>query len=63
MQILYMVGGAYVAAGSVTDWRQVTGAEITLTIDAPDAGTSTASSGARLSRTLTHVVNLRNRVS
>lgn len=63
MQILYMVGGAYVAAGSVTDWSQVTGAEITLTIDAPDAGTSTASSGARLSRTLTHVVNLRNRVS
>lgn len=63
MQIRYMVSGAYVAAGSVTDWSQVTGAEITLTIDAPDAGTSTASSGARLSRTLTHVVNLRNRVS
>lgn len=63
MQILYMVGGVYVAAGSVTDWSQVTGAEITLTIDAPDAGTSTASSSARLSRTLTHVVNLRNRVS
>ena len=63
MQIRYMVSGTYVTAGSVTDWSQVTGIEITLTIDAPDAGTSTASSSARLSRTLTHVVNLRNRVS
>ncbi|HEY9193748.1 MAG TPA: prepilin-type N-terminal cleavage/methylation domain-containing protein [Methyloversatilis sp.] len=63
MQIRYMVSGTYVTAASVTDWTQVTGAEITLTIDAPDAGTSTASSSARLSRTLTHVVNLRNRVS
>lgn len=63
MQLSYFVAGQYVTADTVTDWSQVTGVQITLTIDAPDAGTSTASSGARLTRTLTHVVNLRNRVS
>lgn len=69
MQVRYMYFdpltglGSYVTAGSVTDWQLVTGVEIVLTIQSPDAGTALGPSGAtRLQRTLTHVVNLRNRV-
>ncbi|MBT9517313.1 MAG: PilW family protein [Methyloversatilis discipulorum] len=46
----------------VEDWRLVTGIEIQLTIESPEAGTTTDASRPRLTRTLTHVVNLRNRV-
>lgn len=66
MEITYVVDGAYLDAASVTalnKWSEVTGAQIMLTIEAPETGTSTAAVGARLTRTLSHVVNLRNRVS
>ncbi len=46
----------------VDDWRLVTGIEITLTIESPESGTTTSTTQPRLTRTLTHVVNLRNRV-
>lgn len=46
----------------VEDWRLVTGIEITLTIESPESGTTTSTTQPRLTRTLTHVVNLRNRV-
>lgn len=46
----------------VDDWRLVTGVEIQLTIESPEAGTTTDATQPRLTRTLTHVVNLRNRV-
>ncbi|MGL6080108.1 prepilin-type N-terminal cleavage/methylation domain-containing protein [Methyloversatilis discipulorum] len=46
----------------VEDWRLVTGVEITLTIESPESGTTTSTTQPRLTRTLTHVVNLRNRV-
>ncbi len=65
MQLRYMINGIYRTAAEITatsDWSQVTGVEIALTIEAPDAGTSSAGTGARLSRSLSHVVNLRNRV-
>lgn len=62
MQITYMVGGTYRTAAEAFNWTDVTGVAITLVIEAPEAGTSSASAGARLTRTLTHVVNLRNRV-
>lgn len=65
MQVRYMVAGVYRTATEVTalsNWNQVSGVEIALTIEAPDANTSTAALGARLTRSLSHVVNLRNRV-
>jgi type IV pilus assembly protein PilW len=65
MQVRYMVAGVYRTATEVTalsNWNQVSGVEIALTIEAPDANTSTAGVGARLTRSLSHVVNLRNRV-
>ncbi|MBL8477360.1 MAG: PilW family protein [Methyloversatilis sp.] len=67
MQITYMVDDAYRTATEVNalsgGWARVTGVQIVLTIEAPESGTSTASLGARLTRTVSHVVNLRNRVS
>jgi type IV pilus assembly protein PilW len=65
MQVRYMVAGVYRTATEVTalsNWNQVSGIEIALTIEAPDANTSSAALGARLTRSLSHVVNLRNRV-
>lgn len=67
MQITYMVDDAYRTATQVNalsgGWARVTGVQIELTIEAPESGTSTASLGARLTRKVSHVVNLRNRVS
>lgn len=67
MQITYMVDDVYRTATEVNalsgGWARVTGVQIELTIEAPESGTSTASLGARLTRKVSHVVNLRNRVS
>ena len=53
-------GNAYVAATGVTDWTRVIAVKITLTITGDDrAGTD----GARLTRTLQHVVSLRNHLT
>ncbi|MBU0602784.1 MAG: prepilin-type N-terminal cleavage/methylation domain-containing protein [Gammaproteobacteria bacterium] len=66
MQVRYMLDGEadYRTADSITGvgWRNIIGVEIALDIEAPESGTSTAAAGARLTRTLRHVVNLRNRV-
>lgn len=64
MQLRYMYDreDAYRDAGAVADWRLVTGVEIELTIESPETGTTTSTTQPRLTRTLTHVVNLRNRV-
>jgi type IV pilus assembly protein PilW len=66
MQVRYMLDGQadYRTADSITGvgWRNIIGVEIVLDIEAPESGTSTAAAGARLTRTLRHVVNLRNRV-
>lgn len=64
MQLRYMYDrdDEYRLAGAVADWRLVTGVEITLTIESPESGTTTSATQPRLTRTLTHVVNLRNRV-
>ena len=64
MQLSYMYDreDEYKLAGAVADWRLVTGVEIRLTIESPEAGTTTDATKPRLTRTLTHVVNLRNRV-
>lgn len=64
MQLRYMYDreDEYKLAGAVADWRLVTGVEIQLTIESPEAGTTTDATQPRLTRTLTHVVNLRNRV-
>ncbi|MEK7882378.1 PilW family protein [Methyloversatilis sp. NSM2] len=64
MQLRYMYDrdDEYRLAGTVADWRLVTGVEITLTIESPESGTTTSTTQPRLTRTLTHVVNLRNRV-
>lgn len=64
MQLLYMYDrdDEYKLASAVTDWRLVTGVEIQLTIESPESGTTTSTTQPRLTRTLTHVVNLRNRV-
>lgn len=64
MQLSYMYDreDEYKLAGAVADWRLVTGVEIQLTIESPEAGTTADATQPRLTRTLTHVVNLRNRV-
>lgn len=64
MQLRYMYDreDEYKVASAVTDWRLVTGVEIQLTIESPESGTTTDATQPRLTRTLTHVVNLRNRV-
>lgn len=67
MQLRYMYDSDNLyrfASGTnkVEDWRLVTGIEIVLTIESPEAGTTTDATQPRLTRTLTHVVNLRNRV-
>ncbi|MGC4403710.1 prepilin-type N-terminal cleavage/methylation domain-containing protein [Methyloversatilis sp. MC4-4] len=64
MQLRYMYDreDAYRDADTVADWRLVTGVEIQLTIESPESGTTTSTTQPRLTRTLTHVVNLRNRV-
>ncbi|MFZ5454867.1 MAG: prepilin-type N-terminal cleavage/methylation domain-containing protein [Pseudomonadota bacterium] len=64
MQLRYMYDreDAYRNADTVADWRLVTGVEIQLTIESPESGTTTSTTQPRLTRTLTHVVNLRNRV-
>ncbi|MFT4257213.1 MAG: PilW family protein [Pseudoxanthomonas sp.] len=56
----YLVDGAsgYVEADSVSDWSAVTAVRIELTVDSPD---KVGTDGKVLQRTLTHVVELRNR--
>lgn len=67
MQITYRLpGGDYVSANNITAlnrWNEVVAIQIQLDIDAPDTGTATNAVGARLTRRISHVVNLRNRVS
>lgn len=67
MQITYRLpGGDYVSANNITAlnrWNEVVAIQIELVIDAPDTGTATNAAGARLTRRISHVVNLRNRVS
>jgi len=61
MQIAYLQGfnsGAYVAAGSITNWQEVTSARITLVARSTD-GVGTGN--APLVRRVEHVVNLRNK--
>lgn len=49
----------YVDAGAITDWKNVTAARITLTLQSlQNVGTD----GSPLQRTMTHVVSLRNRL-
>jgi type IV pilus assembly protein PilW len=64
LQIRYITyAGEYVLATQTgLDWKQVSGVEIVLTIESPENRTSTSSTVPRVTRTLTHVVNLRNRV-
>ncbi|MDP3454296.1 PilW family protein [Methyloversatilis sp.] len=67
MQITYRLpGGDYLTATNITAlnrWNEVVAIQIELVIDAPDTGTATNAAGARLTRRISHVVNLRNRVS
>lgn len=67
MQITYRLpGGDYLTATDITAlnrWNEVVAIQIQLDIDAPDTGTATNAVGARLTRRISHVVNLRNRVS
>ena len=67
MQITYRLpSGGYVSATDITAlnrWNEVVAIQIELVIDAPDTGTATNAAGARLTRRISHVVNLRNRVS
>ena len=67
MQITYRLpGGDYLSATDITAlnrWNEVVAIQIQLDIDAPDTGTATNAVGARLTRRISHVVNLRNRVS
>lgn len=62
MTVAYMFDEDYRSVAQVSDWSRVTGVEITLTIQSPESGTTTGSSMTRLQRTVSHVVNLRNRV-
>lgn len=67
LQITYRLpGGDYLSATDITAlnrWNEVVAIQIQLDIDAPDTGTATNAAGARLTRRISHVVNLRNRVS
>lgn len=62
LQLRFLVSGAtdYVAADSVADWSAVTALRLDLTFEGPDANTSTAGSGARLTRGVGFTINLRN---
>lgn len=62
MQLAYKVGDAYVAAASVSDWTKVTAVRITLVLVGPESGATTGANDNRLTRTLTHVVALRNQI-
>ena len=62
MQLRYLETGkvGYVAANAVTNWKNVVAVEISLSLQ----GTEKAGEGgAKLTRTMTHVVTLRNRTS
>jgi type IV pilus assembly protein PilW len=67
IQITYRLPDSnYLSADAVTAlnrWNEVVAIQIQLDIDAPEAGTATNAAGARLTRRISHVVNLRNRVS
>ncbi|RNF86541.1 prepilin-type N-terminal cleavage/methylation domain-containing protein [Lysobacter psychrotolerans] len=69
MQITYLVGGAtsYVAAAAGTNWANVTAVRIVLTIETARGGQQGRelrdTSNNILTRTLTHTVTLRNRMS
>lgn len=63
MQLQYMVAGVdnYVDASSITNWDSVTAIRISLTLVGPDTGATTSGEQTqRLTRTVSHVVNLRN---
>ena len=56
---------AYVNAAGVTSWNMVVSARIILTVSTLEQSLTTgnaAGNNTRLTRVLTHVVNLRNRV-
>lgn len=63
MQLQYIVAGVdnYVDASSITNWNSVTAIRISLTLVGPDTGATTSGEQTqRLTRTVSHVVNLRN---
>lgn len=65
MQLQFMERGSanYVNANMVGDWRAVTAIRLTLALLGPDEGvTTSADRSDRLTRQMTHVVALRNRV-
>lgn len=67
MQLTYKLPDLnYLPAADITAlnrWAEVIAIQIVLEIEAPEAGTATNAAGARLTRQISHVVNLRNRVS
>jgi len=58
MQITYREGGAYVAAGAVANWANVTAARITITLQSLE---NVGPDGQAVQRQLVHTVSLRNR--
>ena len=61
MQLEYLVPGQdYLEASSVPNWSEVTAIRVTLTLK---GGEAVGTDGSELTRTLSHVVTLRNRVS
>ncbi len=58
MQITYREGGAYVAAGAVANWANVTAARITITLQSLE---NVGPNGQAVQRQLVHTVSLRNR--
>ncbi|WP_018229253.1 PilW family protein [Methyloversatilis universalis] len=65
MQVTYVLGTQYLTANQITsipNWELVTGVEIQLVIESPESGTTSGAATNRLTRTLIHMVNLRNRV-
>lgn len=66
MQMSYLLNGAYVDASAVTtaNWSNVKSVRITLTLLGPDAGATTSTNSQdRLTRTISHVVGLRNQIN
>ena len=65
LQVWYVLGTDYLTANQITttaNWELVTGVEIRLVIESPESGTTSGAAANRLTRTLIHMVNLRNRV-
>jgi type IV pilus assembly protein PilW len=60
MTLAYLPRGGtdYLASGAVTDWDDIVAVRVTLGLVSPDV---VGTDGARLQRTMEHVVTLRNR--